>query len=163
MNNTINKFDLDGFRTTDILPSGGDGDTGGGGAVELWGLYQLAKLGAAKLEQVAEKTAEKLEAVAEKVKPTQIHHFLTNKSKVFTQQFESIVGKYGLELNGEWNKSPMLHQGRHPNAYHDYVLEKITMFDEVAKGNADKFLNLFNQLKQEIRLNPEILTKNYWK
>jgi hypothetical protein len=97
------------------------------------------------------------------VKPTQIHHFLTDKSKVFTRQFQSTVEKYGLKLNGEWKKAPMPHQGRHPNAYHDYVLEKITQFDIASKGDVDKFLNLFKELRQEIILNPEMLTKNYWK
>jgi uncharacterized protein RhaS with RHS repeats len=161
-NNPINKFDSDGFRTTDNLPGGGEG-VGGGGAVELWGLYQLAKLGVDKAQQVAIRTGEKIETVAEKVKPTQIHHFLTDKSKVFTKQFQSTVEKYGLKLNDGWNKAPMPHQGRHPNAYHDYVLEKITQFDIASKGNVDKFLNLFKELRQEIILNPEMLTKNYWK
>ncbi|HOF00942.1 MAG TPA: AHH domain-containing protein [Spirochaetota bacterium] len=34
----------------------------------------------------------------------QTHHFLTNKSSTFTKQFEGIVKKYGLDLDGAWNK-----------------------------------------------------------
>ena len=41
----------------------------------------------------------------------QIHHFLTNKSKKFTPQIATIVSRYGLDLDGDWNKQLMQHMG----------------------------------------------------
>jgi hypothetical protein len=98
-----------------------------------------------------------------KAKPHQVHHFATNKSKTYTPQIEKITKKYGLDLDETWNKQLMPHQGRHPNAYHEYVLENLKQFDEIAKGDKDKFLKLFDKLKQEIINNPEMLYKDYWK
>jgi len=57
----------------------------------------------------------------------------------------------------------MPHQGRHPNDYHDYVLDQMNKFDRIAKGNQDKFLKYFQQLKNNILSKPEMLTKDYWK
>ena len=54
-------------------------------------------------------------------KPNQVHHFATNKSKKYTSQFENITKKYGLDLDDDWNKALMPHQGRHPYAYHDML------------------------------------------
>jgi hypothetical protein len=70
------------------------------------------------------KTPEKVPQVADEVaeaagKPSQDHHYMTNKSKTYTKQFEDIVKKYGLDLDESWNKDLLPHQGRHPNAYHD--------------------------------------------
>ena len=96
-------------------------------------------------------------------KPMQLHHFATDKNKVFTPQMEAIASKYGLNLNEPWNKEYMHHLGRHPNEYHNYVLEQMQMFDIVSKGDQTVFLSLFEQLKKEIVNNPEILTKEYWK
>jgi RHS repeat-associated protein len=150
--NPINYSDTTGYMRIIAADEGSTSSVGGGGAVELWSIYKIAQFGVNKVQQGAAK-----------VKPTQIHHFLTDKSKVYTKQFKSVIDKYELKLNAEWNKAPMPHQGRHPNAYHDYVLQKITEFDIAAEKNVDKFLNLFEQLKQEIIANPDMLTKKYWK
>ena len=96
-------------------------------------------------------------------KPNQVHHFASNKSKKYTSQFESITKKYGLDLDGEWNKQSMPHQGRHPYAYHDYVLDNMQKFDRIANGDKTKFLKLYDQMKQKIINNPEMLYKDYWK
>jgi len=56
----------------------------------------------------------------------------------------------------------MPHAGRHANAYHQYMLDQIKKFDSIANGDVNKFLKLFEQLKQKIIDNPDILTKNYW-
>ncbi|GAC43583.1 AHH domain-containing protein [Paenibacillus popilliae] len=69
----------------------------------------------------------------------------------------------GLDLNDEWNKELLPHQGRHPYAYHDYVLDKLSTYDRLAKGDKKKFLKLFERLKQEVRYNPEMLYKGYWR
>ncbi|MGL5084378.1 MAG: RHS repeat-associated core domain-containing protein, partial [Clostridium sp.] len=57
-----------------------------------------------------------------KAKPNQVHHFATNKSKKYTARFNKISNKYKLDLDDAWNKELMPHQGRHPYAYHDYML-----------------------------------------
>lgn len=36
---------------------------------------------------------------------------------------EGIAKQFGLDLNGAWNKAAMPHLGRHPNAYHNFVLK----------------------------------------
>ena len=96
-------------------------------------------------------------------KPNQVHHFASNKSKKYTSQFESITKKYGLDLDGDWNKQSMPHQGRHPYAYHDYVLDNMQKFDRIANGDKTKFLKLYDQMKQKIINNPAMLYKDYWK
>lgn len=95
-------------------------------------------------------------------KPNQIHHFATNKSKKYTSQFENIAKKYGLDLDGDWNKELMPHQGSHPYAYHEYVLDNMQKFDKIAKGDKTKFLMLYDQMKQKIISNPNMLYKDYW-
>ena len=96
-------------------------------------------------------------------KPLQKHHYATNKSKKYTPQIENITKKYGLDLDDEWNKELLPHQGRHPYAYHDYVLDKLSTYDRLAKGDREKFLKLFEGLKQEVRDNPDMLYKEYWR
>ncbi|MGE7666856.1 AHH domain-containing protein [Ureibacillus composti] len=96
-------------------------------------------------------------------KPLQNHHFATNKRKKYTPQIESVTKKYGLNLNGSWNKELLPHQGRHPNAYHDYVLSQLRAFDRQAKGNKKVFLSLFEGLKKKIRNNPSMMYKEYWR
>jgi len=98
-----------------------------------------------------------------KSKPLQNHHFATNKSKKYTPQIESITKKYGLSLNGSWNKELLPHQGRHPNEYHDYVLSQLRNFDRQAKGNKKIFLTLFEGLKKKVRNNPSMMYKEYWR
>ncbi len=104
----------------------------------------------------------KVNDAANLTKPNQLHHFLTNKNSVFTKQFESITQKYGLNLDGVWNKELMPHLGRHPNAYHDFMLQELKSIDTLANGNVNVFMKEFNQLKQTIINNPEMLTKAYW-
>jgi hypothetical protein len=95
-------------------------------------------------------------------KPQQTHHYATNKNKIYTPQFYEIVVKYGLNLDDNWNKDLFPHQGRHPNAYHNYVLNNMKQFDKIAQGERVIFLKLFDNLKQHILNNPEMLYKNYW-
>ena len=96
-------------------------------------------------------------------KPLQNHHYATNKSKKYTPQMESLTKKYGLNLDDGWNKELLPHQGRHPYAYHDYVLDKLSTYDRLAKGDREKFLKLFEGLKKEVRDNPDMLYKEYWR
>lgn len=114
------------------------------------------------VEKFTKKLAKEVIENTGKAKPIQLHHFLTNKSSKYTGQFEKITKKYGLDLNGNWNKSTLPHQGRHPNAYHDYILNGIRRIDEIAKGNKNKFLKLFESIKDEVLNNPDMVTKKFW-
>ncbi len=36
-------------------------------------------------------------------------------------------------------------------------------FDDIAQGDKDIFLKLFDKLKNNVKTNPEMLYKDYWK
>jgi A nuclease family of the HNH/ENDO VII superfamily with conserved AHH len=113
------------------------------------------EIGKVAAGQVAKGGASKL--------PTQIHHFATNKHSVFTKQMSSIAQKYGLDLNGTWNKAAMPHLGRHPNEYHKFVLQGMERASLEAGSNQAKFLQLFDQyVKQPVLQNPNLLRKSGW-
>ena len=97
-------------------------------------------------------------------KPNQVHHYATDKNKTYTQAFEDITNKYELDLDADWNKELLPHQGRHPNDYHDYILEEMRNIDNIANGNKDIFLELYEgEIKSIIRDNPDMLYSSYWK
>ena len=73
-------------------------------------------------------------------KPTQIHHFATDKNKTFTPEMEKIINKYDLELKGNWNKENLPHIGRHPSEYHKWVLDNMRIIDNMPNMNQQKFL-----------------------
>lgn len=95
-------------------------------------------------------------------KPQQEHHYLTNKNKKYTPQFQAVLDKYGLNLNESWNKELLPHGGRHATEYHEYMLAGIKDIDAIAQGNADIFLKQFEVLKSTIRANPEMMYKTFW-
>jgi len=96
-------------------------------------------------------------------RPNQIHHYATNKSKKYTQKMEEIAKKFGLSLDGAWNKESLPHQGRHPYAYHDFVLEGMKNAARESGGCADKFKELFEKyVKKPVRDNPDLLRKKGW-
>lgn len=96
-------------------------------------------------------------------KPTEKHHMLTNKNKKYTPEFKKIADKYGLDLKDEWNIQKMAHRGRHATEYHDFMLKNLKEINRAAQGNTNVFLDLFNNLKQKIINNPDILYKAFWK
>jgi len=101
--------------------------------------------------------------VPDSPKPNQVHHFLSDKNSTYTSQFENILKKYDLSLDDDWNKELLPHQGRHPNAYHDFVLEQMQAADDVALGNEDIFLDLFQEnVKNPVIDNPDMLYSSYW-
>lgn len=57
----------------------------------------------------------------------------------------------------------MPHQGRHPNKYHEYVLQNMRDIDNFAQGDKDVFLGMFEDVKREIVSNPNMLYKDYWR
>jgi hypothetical protein len=95
--------------------------------------------------------------------PLQLHHFLTNKHATYTPAFAQILKKYKLDLEGDWNKEMLPHNGRHPNEYHDMVLAAVRRADAQAKGDQAKFLQLIEQfVKAPVRKNPKLLRKEGW-
>ena len=68
-----------------------------------------------------------------------------------------------MDLNDDWNIEPMPHQGRHPNEYHEWVIEQMNRIDDKAQGNKDDFLRMFENTKQTIRDNPDMLSKKWWR
>lgn len=95
--------------------------------------------------------------------PMQIHHFATNKNTTYTPKMAEIAENFGLNLNGSWNKQGLPHLGRHPNAYHDFVLDGMRRASAGSGGTQAGFLNLFDQyVKQPVIQNPGLLRKSGW-
>jgi RHS repeat-associated protein len=95
--------------------------------------------------------------------PFQNHHFATNKNSVYTPQMAKIADEFGLSLDGAWNRQRLPHLGRHPNAYHDFVLRGMQNARGGANGSTAEFLRLFNQnVKQPVIQNPNLLRKKGW-
>lgn len=75
---------------------------------------------------------------------------------------EEIANRFGLKLDQGWNKEAMPHLGRHPNAYHQFVLENMQNAATQANGSKSEFLRLFEQnVKQPVRDNPKMLNKSW--
>lgn len=99
-----------------------------------------------------------------RIRPNQTHHFATNKNSRYTPEMQKIVEEFGLDLNGEWNRALMPHQGRHPNAYHRWVLENMIEIKNTPGMNQQQFINKFNiRVKHPVLSNPNMLRKSYWK
>ena len=95
--------------------------------------------------------------------PRQVHHFATNKNSVYTPQMKKIADRYGLDLDDVWNKELLPQQGRHPNAYHEFVERSMQQAAEEAGDDAAKFLQLFEEyVKKPVRQNPNLLRRKGW-
>src|SRR5579859_2450602 len=89
--------------------------------------------------------------------PLQLHHYLTNKHSTYTPAFQKVIAKYGLTLDDSWNTEMLPHEGRHPTAYHVFVLGAVQRADAEAKGKKEKFLALIDQyVKSPVRANPKL-------
>jgi RHS repeat-associated protein len=96
--------------------------------------------------------------------PTQLHHFATNKSRTYTPAMAGIASRYGLDLDADWNKELMPQLGRHPNQYHQFVLEGMQRAAREAGDDRERFLELFEAyVKRPVRANPALLTSDGWK
>ena len=103
--------------------------------------------------------------------PNQMHHFATNKNKLYTPKYEEILSKYGLGLDdgvnapyGEWNKAMMPHKGRHPNEYHEFVLDQMMTASKEAGNSTELFIQKYNEYVVEpVMEHPEMLRKKYWR
>jgi len=78
--------------------------------------------------------------------PMQLHHFATNKSATYTHKMAEIADQFGLNLEGSWNSELLPHLGRHPNAYHEFVLQGMRDAAAGAGGSQSTFLELFTLL-----------------
>jgi RHS repeat-associated protein len=97
-------------------------------------------------------------------RPTQTHHFATDKNSQYTPEMEEIASKYGLDLDGDWNKQAMPHQGRHPNEYHKWVLDNMRTISNTPGMNQQQFIKAFDlKIRQPVINNPNMLRKFYWK
>ena len=57
----------------------------------------------------------------------------------------------------------MPHRGRHPNAYHDWVLDQMKAIDGVPNMNKLEFIKQFDlRIKQPVLNRPLMLRKKYW-
>lgn len=71
--------------------------------------------------------------------------------------------RYKLKLDEIWNKELLPHQGRHPNAYHEFVQRGMNRAAREAGPDKAKFLDLFDRyVKQPVRDNPDLLRKAGW-
>ena len=57
-----------------------------------------------------------------------------------------------MNLDDAWNKDLLPHQGRHPNEYHEYILDSMKQFDDIAQGDKDIFQKLFDGLKENVKI-----------
>ena len=97
-------------------------------------------------------------------KPLQVHHFATNKNQTFTPQMQKIANKYELDLDGNWNKARLPHIGRHPNDYHEWVLDKMNTISNMPNMNQQNFVIQYNRMViNPVLQNPSMLNKIYWK
>lgn len=86
-----------------------------------------------------------------------------NNGAGHTPQMQSIADRYGLDLDGSWNQELMAHLGRHPNAYHEFVLDGMRTAAREAGTDRTKFLELFDQyVKQPVIDNPGLLRRSGW-
>ena len=86
------------------------------------------------------------------------------KNAAYTPAMEAIAKRFKLRLDDLWNKEILLHLGRHPNEYHEFVLDGMKRAAREAGASSQKFLALFEKyVKEPVRLNPELLRKSGWK
>jgi len=99
--------------------------------------------------------------------PVESHHILTNKHATkWTAEFDKIVKPYGLDLDQTWNKIRIPHAqtGGHPEKYHEWLLKQMQEIDQIAQGNKDKFLELFDEkIQRQVEEHPEMLFEEWWK
>lgn len=95
--------------------------------------------------------------------PMQLHHFATNKNSVYSPRMEAIACRYGLNLDDAWNTTRMPHLGRHPNAYHDFVLRGMEKAAIEAGDDATMFVKLFDRyVRRPVVKNPDLLRRIGW-
>ena len=91
----------------------------------------------------------------------QKHHFFTNKHTTkYTPEFERILDRYNLDLDKDWNKVTIPHEGRHTDYYNKMMLKELKEADRYARGDRTKLLKyLEDGIFKKIIRNPEIMYK----
>jgi hypothetical protein len=99
----------------------------------------------------------------------QVHHFASDKHKTkWTALFDEIAKKYGVDLNGKWNKAPIPgHKGPHPDDYHQWVLKQMqdisNELGDCGTGCADQFKEMFKErVIDPVLENPKMIKKHFW-
>ena len=111
--------------------------------------------------QSSYKSAVELKPLVERSK--QIHHYATNINKFYAPKMQRIADKYGLSLDGDWNKGMLPHAGRHPNEYHEFVLLQMERASAEAGDDVGKFLKLYrNYVIKPVNSKPQLLRKKGW-
>ncbi|QLQ17019.1 MAG: hypothetical protein HZY73_16695 [Micropruina sp.] len=68
-----------------------------------------------------------------------------------------------MDLDEAWNKEALAHLGRHPNAYHRFVLAGMPRAAKEAGTDKNLFLDLFEKyVKNPVRNNPQLLRRAGW-
>ncbi len=101
--------------------------------------------------------------------PSQIHHIASNKNPQWIGEFTRITERFGLDLDGAWNKITLPHKrgwsggGGHPDQYHEWVLEEMRDIAKEAGDSTNKFLELWGErVRDIIESNPEMLFEEWW-
>jgi len=129
-------------------------------ALDEW--LAAAQAGSTSVAETASTVA--MGALGARGRPNQLHHFATDKNRVWSPRMQKIADRYGLKLDELWNVESIPHQGRHPNEYHEFVQRGMTRAAREAGMNKKKFLELFERyVKQPVRDNPDLLRKAGWK
>lgn len=89
----------------------------------------------------------------------QLHHAVPWKNKTYSPQYRSITDKYGINLKN-WNVNivNVPHKGRHPHTYHQFIMDRLQMIDNMSTGNSKKFQKYFKKyIIDPIVNDPDIL------
>ncbi len=99
-----------------------------------------------------------------KTKPIQGHHIIPWGNKKWSDEYRKITDLYDLDLRKAWNVHRMPHLGRHPDAYHRWVLDNLNTIHKEAKLDKTKFMELYHEhLVNPVKANPDMLDAIYWK
>ena len=83
------------------------------------------------------------------------HHLLSNKHQIYTPQYKEITDRYGYRLDHSSNIVSLSgHQGRHTNAYHDFMYLSITELDNIAAGSPTLFVDGMIKIGQFVSDHP---------
>ena len=76
-----------------------------------------------------------------------------------------MTDRYGLDLDGDWNRGFLPgHKGRHADAYHEWVFDKLRKGADYAGDDVGAFIDYFDEaVIQEVLSNPGMIGKDWWK
>lgn len=75
---------------------------------------------------------------------TQRHHIIPHNNSM-SGIYKEITDKYGLDLDGDWNKIDLVHhRGAHTSNYREWILETLLEIEQIAGSSKEVFLKEFN-------------------